>query len=403
MFSIPKIENYNLFEGYERDGSPKPITRFGQHFDVQYYKGEHEDEYTLINEKEIRHYENGILLGIWKVTDGEISGSFEVFEGGCALYRQDWDSRENASCVRTVNKKSVCVKEIVDKDTGTTIYRGGLDKDGKRIGRGFEFDRQTGAPVLEGEWINDSLVRIIRSFEGDTMTEFMDIGNSTDVYSQVPIYVGGYEYNDYHCTCTRNGKGYLINIEGRASCEGTWTKGIVEQSTLLTNGWYQMEEDPLHLPIDCTEINVPAEKLKFEHFLDLSKYKKATKIMIGSYNFCNTDHFSLSENNCLEELEIRDHSFYRIDPANRMNRTFSLVDCANLRSIIIGSFSFQFFSGEFELSRLPSLELLKIGVINDSSANFNHCNFILKGKRFVRRFIHRSEEIENHRAGRSRV
>ena len=125
--------------------------------------------------------------------------------------------------------------------------------------------------------------------------------------------------------------------------------------------------------------------------------------MIGSYNFCNTDHFSLSENNCLEELEIRDHSFYRIDPANRMNRTFSLVDCANLRSIIIGSFSFQFFSGEFELSRLPSLELLKIGVINDSSANFNHCNFILKGKRFVRRFIHRSEEIENHRAGRSRV
>ena len=180
------------------------------------------------------------------------------------------------------------------------------------------------------------------------------------------------------------GKGYIIDLDGRANCEGEWKKGIVEQSTLLINGWYKVEEDPLRLPIDCTEINVPAEKFKFEHYLDLSKYKQAKKIVIGAYNFCNTDHFSLSDSNHLEELEILDHSFYRIDPTNRMNRTFSLVDCARLRSIIIGSFSFQFFSGEFELSGLPSLELLKIGAIDDSSTNFNHCDFVVKGKRFVR-------------------
>ena len=384
LFCVLKIEKCHLFSGYERDGPPVPITRSDQPFNIQRYKGEHEDEYTLINEEEIRHYENGILRGIWKVSDEEISGDFEIFEGGRALYRQDWDSLNNASCIRTINRKSGYIREIVDKETLVTIYRGGLNKDGKRIGRGFEFDSRTGKLLLEGEWVNDSLVRIIRLFEDDTMTEFMDIGNCTDIYSQVPIYVGGYTYDEDHCTCCRNGKGYIIDLDGRANCEGEWKKGIVEQSTLLINGWYKVEEDPLRLPIDCTEINVPAEKFKFEHYLDLSKYKQAKKIVIGAYNFCNTDHFSLSDSNHLEELEILDHSFYRIDPTNRMNRTFSLVDCARLRSIIIGSFSFQFFSGEFELSGLPSLELLKIGAIDDSSTNFNHCDFVVKGKRFVR-------------------
>ena len=129
-----------------------------------------------------------------------------------------------------------------------------------------------------------------------------------------------------------------------------------------------MEEDNLKYPIDSELIVIPAYKHKFDSYVDLSKYKEM--------------HFHLRSIDPLETVEIGNYSFYKDDRTNRMNRTFSIVDCSHLRSIQIGSFSFQYYSGAFALSRLPSLELIQIGLKEQDSYCFWYSNFIVKGKAF---------------------
>lgn len=401
LIKVQNIDQIHLLNGYEKEGPLTQVNKNGKDFFIQLYRGEHETEYTLINEKEILHFQNGILQGQWKLQDGKITGSFEVFEGGCAKYSQEWSNLQETSWIRTVNSKSGRIKEIVDPHTQNLVYRGGLDPNGKRRGRGFEFDSTSGELKLEGVWYNNALTRIIRLFEGNTMMEFKDTGNNLEVFTRVPIYVGEYCYNPIHNTCSRHNKGFIINNEGIASSEGQWNEGIEIESVPLSKGWYKVEEDPLAYPIDITTIVIPAYKFKYANCLNLSKYKDVESITIEEFNFCNTDHFSLSGVHKLEKLLIGDHSFYMNDRTNRMNRTFSIVDCNSLRSIIIKPFSFQFYSGEFELCRLPSLELLQIGQSDTSSANFIHSNFVVKGKRRIGSFIYRHATSENDYAGRS--
>ena len=357
-----------------------PTKRNGEDLLIQYYQGEHKDEYTLISEQEVRHYQNGVLKGLWEVRNGEIIGTFKIFDNGCVQYCQDWNTLKEGCWIRTVNKKLGCMKEIVDSKTQKVIYRGGIGDNGKRKGRGIEFDSKSGNIQMEGIWLDDELKRIIRLFDGDKMTEFKNTGDNTDVSSRIPIYVGEYSYNETHNTCFRNGRGFQIGDDGIAESEGKWENGIEVEKTLLTKGWYKVEEDNLKYPIDSESIVIPAYKHKFDSYVDLSKYKEMKTISIEEHNFWNTDHFHLRSIDSLETVEIGNYSFYKDDRTNRMNRTFSIVDCSHLRSIQIGSFSFQYYSGAFALSRLPSLELIQIGLKEQDSYCFWYSNFIVKGK-----------------------
>ena len=51
-----------------------------------------------------------------------------------------------------------------------------------------------------------------------------------------------------------------------------------------------------------------------------------------------------------------------------------------LRKIEIGAFSFQDYAGGFDISNLPALEELNIGIPTKNSSNFFHSDFILHGK-----------------------
>ena len=88
-----------------------PTKRSGEDLLIQYYQGEHKDEYTLISKQEVRHYQNGVLKGLWEVRNGEIIGTFKIFDNGCVQYCQDWNTLKEGCWIRTVNKKLGCMKE----------------------------------------------------------------------------------------------------------------------------------------------------------------------------------------------------------------------------------------------------------------------------------------------------
>lgn len=198
--------------------------RNGEDLRIQYYQGEHKDEYTIISEQEVRHYQNGVLKGLWEVRNGEIIGTFKIFDNGCVQYCQDWNTLKKGCWIRTVNRKLGCMKEIVDSKTQKVIYRGGIGDNGKRKGRGIVFDSKSGNIQMEGIWLDDELKRIIRLFDGDKMTEFKDAGDNTDVSSRIPIYVGEYSYNETHTYLFSKWKG--ISKRRKRSVSKSITFGI---------------------------------------------------------------------------------------------------------------------------------------------------------------------------------
>ena len=369
-----------IFHNYERIGGPTPNVKRGRNYYVQRYSGEHKNEYTLINEQEICHYKNGLLKNAWKLENGEAIGDYESLDNGCAKYFENYRRITKNMQIHIKNSRSGCIKEIIDMDTRIVIYRGDLDTDCRRLGRGFEFDSKSGELKLEGIWVRDQLIRIIRIFNGKQMTEFNDTRDNLDVVSRIPSYCGEYYYDEDTNSCYRDGTGYILNDNGIAVSRGVWTKGVEERTTILTNGWYIIKEDCLRIDPDTESIEISVSKYENESYLDLNKYKKAVTIDIKDNNFSNTDHFNLNGMKALTSLRIGNYCFHIEDRTNRMNRTFDIVDCSKLQSIIIGTHSFLYYSGGFGLSRLPSLELIQIGNKEEDSYSFSYSNFILKGE-----------------------
>ena len=56
-----------------------------------------------------------------------------------------------------------------------------------------------------------------------------------------------------------------------------------------------------------------------------------------------------------------------------------ILNCDELKSIEIGSYSFSDYGGGFELKNLPKLSTIKIGEIGIISFNFWSSSFVIKG------------------------
>ena len=122
--------------------------------------------------------------------------------------------------------------------------------------------------------------------------------------------------------------------------------------------------------------------------LNLNEYRYLKSIEIGDECFENVDLFKIDGLNELNELKIGDNSFTQQRDGNNQSRSFHLLNCAKLKSIDIGRYSFSDYSGGFELINLPSLTSIKIGSIeadySDSnnkgrSSNFCFSSFVVEG------------------------
>ena len=83
----------------------------------------------------------------------------------------------------------------------------------------------------------------------------------------------------------------------------------------------------------------------------------------------------------MKSIKIGTNSFTKKKNSNGddTSRSFHLLNCAELKSIEIGLFSFSDYSGGFELFNLPKLSTIKIGEIGNDSSNFYYSSFVVKG------------------------
>ena len=105
-------------------------------------------------------------------------------------------------------------------------------------------------------------------------------------------------------------------------------------------------------------------------------------IEIGDHCFGNVNEFKLSNIVSLKQLKIGTNSFTKEinNFGKNVGRSFSITSCHNLESIVIGEYSFSDYSGGFTLENLPSLESVKIGVVEIGSWNFYFSSFTIKSK-----------------------
>ena len=110
---------------------------------------------------------------------------------------------------------------------------------------------------------------------------------------------------------------------------------------------------------------------------ELKNLPKLSTIKIGDNCFCSVNEyidglFHLQ----LREIEINSFTKNNDDDSSR---SFVILDCDELKSIDIGSYSFSNYGGLFELRNLPKLSIIKIGEIGNDSCNFYYSSFVVKG------------------------
>lgn len=214
----------------------------GIEYDLQYFQTDHSKEYILRSSSGMtRLFKNGVLKLSWKEENGRRVGNFTSYDKGRVMFMENWDNLLGGNqLVRIVNKKIGEVMEILDENTLVVLYRGGFDSNYDRHGIGVEFDRKTGNEISEGVWEHGRLLRVLKEFDGKEMTEFVESNDNLDIASRVPIYIGGYYYDEESGAYMRNGVGYLIDISTRiASRECVWEYGVEVSGIDLFDGWYK--------------------------------------------------------------------------------------------------------------------------------------------------------------------
>lgn len=119
---------------------------------------------------------------------------------------------------------------------------------------------------------------------------------------------------------------------------------------------------------------------------DFSRFTELEKLEIGDDSFMNVKIFVLDNMAKLKTFSVKKDSFshqkrigWNQQVGYNPEQHFSIHNCPQLETVNIGLGSFSGFSGKVELTALPSLTALVIGDVKNSSYNFYHAQFALKG------------------------
>ena len=353
-------------------------------------------------------YENNVLKQQWKENEkGMKSEEFIAYKNGRVDFRQRYqDILDQRDTHRIVNHKKGLRMEIRSAKTGHLMYHGEFNENREKEGRGIEYDEESGNVVVEGIWDKGALKEVIRCFNGDTMTELKRNGaDSLDPTKRIPIYVGGFRYDEDNETFVREGKGCLIDEKtGIATRESEWKDGKEVSGRDLYVGWYHI----FPVEITITE-SKELESMRFElsdlvisqkccndvNSLDLNQYAYLQSIEIGNDCFGSVQTFKIDGLNRLKTIKIGNKSFslvksnekWDLNVVNNESKSFHILNCESLESIQIGEYSFVDFAGDFELKNLPLLQSIQIGTIGSSSCNFFLSSFVIRGFNMILNII----------------
>ena len=378
--------------------------------EITTYQGEHCNEILLWNVKNGRCelFDEGVLQFSWTEIDGKRIGEFVEYSKGKATFCENWNSLLNEGERRLlVNSRDGL--ELVVEENGV-VYRGGYDsvESMKREGRGMEYDEKSGRVLRCGVWKNDELFHIEKVFGNeDIMKEFaIDEGmENVSLLNRHPVYEGGYVFDEEKREVLRHGYGCEIDVNtGIAVREGKWERGVLKESVELFDGWYVKREgnDPFDWELTSTgdlrveihswnewenvnkrvtELVIPANCCNEEEWsvFDASDLRWLKSIKIGDECFENVDEVKLIEMKQLENVVIGKDSFtkHKNSDSNDPNCHFYLKNCERLRELKMGNHSFVEYS-VCEIENVPSLEVIEMGALDESSANFSYASLELK-------------------------
>ena len=394
-------------DGYITYRSPTNYKIGDATYTVQYFQGDHADEYTMKNKNKVCLYYNGILKMVFQENQyGCQTGDFTRFDNGHVAFVQSFDEILDNSkyFYRIVNHVRGERLEIYSSQSGKLVYHGEFNnQDREREGWGIEYDEDSGAMRLEGMWKKNNLVEIIRKIEGNSMIEFKRNGNNVLVSDRIPMYIGEFRYDESSESFIRNGVGYCIDEETRiAYREVEWKDGSEVCGKELFDGWYHpncqlvnlgstTELNKLNLQV--TDLVISSNCCNDVDTLNLNNLTLLQSLEIGDDCFGSVKHFSIDGLNRLKRVKIGNDSFTEVKQAewdddykgavaraNDSSKYFSIVNCEWLEWIEIGKSSFADFGGKFELRNLASVKRVKIGDVGSKSWNFDlNQSFVLQG------------------------
>ena len=376
-------------------GNPEPLIKNGVQYLVQRYQGEHKNEFVLRSPTgDVFLYENNVLKQKWKENEkGVKSDEFIVYKNGRVDFRQRFeDILDQGDSKRIINHKKGNRMEIWSSKTGQLMYHGKFNDNFEKEGWGIEYDEESGDVVCEGMWRRGELIEVIRCFKGDVMTELKRNGSdSLDPVKRIPIYVGGYRYDEDNEAFVREGVGCLIDEKtGIAIRESEWKDGEEVCGVDLNDGWYNStplqltirnSQDMTNLSLSVTDLIIPSNSCNNLYDLDLSRFKLLQSIEIGDECFELVKTFKIEGLSRLKALIIGNNSFTqkKNGNGNDLSKSFHIMNCESLESIQIGEYSFSDYAGDFELKNLPQLQSIQIGNINNCSRNFFYSDFVIRG------------------------
>ena len=402
----------HLLDGYATRGKPKTVTKDGIQYSVQYYQGEHQNEFTMRSPLgNVFLYENNVLIQQWKEIENDKKvGEFIRYKNGRVDFFQRFqDILDQTNWNRISNHKKGLRMEIWSVKTGHLLYHGEFNNKRQKEGWGIEYDEESGNVVVEGIWRKGALIEVIRCFNGDVMTELKRNGSdSLDPVKRIPMYVGGFHYDEDNETFVREGKGCLIDAKsGIATRECEWKDGKEVSGVDLNDGWYNpfcveiTITEPKELEnvrFEMTDLKISSNSCNDVKELDLKRFEWLQSIEIGDDCIESMQTFKIDGLNRLKSLKIGKNSFTqkKNDFGYDSSKSFHIVNCESLESIQIGEKSFGDFGGEFELKNLPQLQSIQIGTIGSDSYNFYYSSFVIRGIELIL-------NIEMHRSSKSTI
>ena len=263
------------------------------------------------------------------------------------------------------NEESIIEEGIVDLDSGSR-FEGRLLIEGKM-----------GIPFGFGKMYDDDGKLMYKGI----MINWNRFGYGVNYHDN-----GEKEYEGYWCDDNRFGIGKVFDRYGKLVKECVWYNGHEIQ---IDNDNYEGN--------GSKPINIGIKHLKLSNNCilkdwDISWLLNLESIEIGNDCFESVETFKIDGLHQLESLKIGKNSFTQVKKAewdddwdeayyeaNDESKSFHILNCESLKSIVIDEYSFSDFGGQFELKNLPSLQFIQIGIIGSDSCNFYHSSFVIRG------------------------